>query len=50
MVAVVEPRGAEAAAAAWTRAGETVVRLGTVVPVKPGAREVAYAGRLDFAW
>ncbi len=50
MVAVVEPAKADAATAAWTRAGETVVRLGTVVPVKPGAPEVAYAGRLDLAW
>src|SRR5262245_56290165 len=33
MVAVVEPARAEAAAAAWTRAGETVVPLGHVVAV-----------------
>jgi phosphoribosylformylglycinamidine cyclo-ligase len=50
MIAVVEPNRADAAMAAWTRAGETVVRLGMVVPAKPGAPEVAYAGRLDLAW
>jgi len=50
MIAVVDPQHAEAAASAWTRSGETVVRLGTVVPVKAGGPEVAYAGRLDLAW
>jgi len=50
MVAVVEPDGADAAAAAWRSAGETVVRLGTVGPVKAGAPAVAYSGRLDLAW
>jgi phosphoribosylformylglycinamidine cyclo-ligase len=50
MVAVVDPAQADAATATWTRAGETVVRLGRVVPVNPGAPEVAYTGHLDLAW
>jgi phosphoribosylformylglycinamidine cyclo-ligase len=50
MVAVVEAGGADAAAAAWKSAGETVVRLGTVVPLKAGVPDVAYSGRLDLAW
>jgi hypothetical protein len=31
------------------RAGETFVRLGTVVPVKAATPEVTHAGRLDLA-
>lgn len=50
MVAVVDPAQVDAATAAWTAAGETVVRLGMVVPVNPGAPEVAYTGHLDLAW
>jgi phosphoribosylformylglycinamidine cyclo-ligase len=50
MIAVVAPDGAEAATAAWTRAGESVVRLGTIGPVKPSAARVSYSGRLDLAW
>jgi len=44
-------RGADAAIKAWTDAGETVARLGSVVALKPGVPEVSYdAGRLDLAW
>ncbi|MEA2974880.1 MAG: phosphoribosylformylglycinamidine cyclo-ligase [Alphaproteobacteria bacterium] len=50
MVAVTEPGHADAVIAALTRAGEAVVRLGTVVPVKAGAPRVAYSGHLDLAW
>jgi phosphoribosylformylglycinamidine cyclo-ligase len=50
MVAVAEPARADAAIAALTGAGETVVRLGAVVSVEPGAPRVAYSGRLDLAW
>jgi phosphoribosylformylglycinamidine cyclo-ligase len=50
MVAVVEPGRADAAAAAWTRAGETVVPLGRVAPIRPGLPQVMYAGHLDLAW
>ena len=41
---------ADAVAAALRAAGETVVRLGTVVPVKDGDARVAYSGHLDLAW
>jgi phosphoribosylformylglycinamidine cyclo-ligase len=51
MVAVLDPEGADAAIKAWTDAGETVARLGSVVALKPGMPEVSYdAGRLDLAW
>jgi phosphoribosylformylglycinamidine cyclo-ligase len=51
MVAVLDPAGADAAIKAWTDAGETVARLGSVVALKPGMPEVSYdAGRLDLAW
>src|SRR5262252_7059350 len=44
MIAVVEPAKAEAVAAEFARAGETVVRLGEVV----AGSAVAYAGSLDL--
>jgi phosphoribosylformylglycinamidine cyclo-ligase len=50
MVAVTEPGCADDVIAALTRAGEAVVRLGAVVPVKKGAPRVAYSGHLDLAW
>jgi phosphoribosylformylglycinamidine cyclo-ligase len=50
MVAVVEPAGVEAATAAWKRAGESVVRLGTVVPIKAGTPDVIFSGHLDRTW
>ncbi len=50
MIAVVEPAAADAVAAALRAAGETVVRLGTLVPVKDGDARVAYSGHLDLAW
>ena len=50
MVAVVEPRHADVVAAELTRAGETVARLGTLVPVKADAPRVMYSGHLDLAW
>jgi phosphoribosylformylglycinamidine cyclo-ligase len=50
MVAVVDAGSADAVAGVLTRAGESVVRLGTVVPVKADAPRVAYSGRLDLAW
>jgi phosphoribosylformylglycinamidine cyclo-ligase len=49
MVVVVDAAGADAVAAALTRAGETVVRLGSVEPVSSGAPRVAFSGRLDLA-
>jgi phosphoribosylformylglycinamidine cyclo-ligase len=50
MVAVVEPDRADAVAGALRSAGESVVRLGTVAPVKTGAPRVSYSGHLDLAW
>jgi phosphoribosylformylglycinamidine cyclo-ligase len=49
MVVVVEPGGADAATAVFTRAGDTVVRLGKVVPARPDAPRISYQGRLDLA-
>ncbi len=48
MVAVVEPREVEAVSAVLMREGETVVRLGEVVPAAAEAR-VVYAGQLTLA-
>jgi phosphoribosylformylglycinamidine cyclo-ligase len=48
MIAVVEPGSADAVAAVLTREGETVVRLGELVPAATGAPRVAYSGRLDI--
>jgi phosphoribosylformylglycinamidine cyclo-ligase len=55
MVAVVDAGGADAVVAALTQAGETVARIGTVIPVagEPvvgGAPRVTYSGHLDLAW
>jgi phosphoribosylformylglycinamidine cyclo-ligase len=50
MVAVTEAAHVDGVITALTRAGEVVVRLGTVVPVKAGAPRVAYSGHLDLAW
>ena len=49
MVAVVEAARADAVAAVLAREGETVLRLGTVEPVKGGAPQVAFHGHLDLA-
>jgi hypothetical protein len=46
MVAVVEPGRADRVAAVFEREGETVVRLGEVVPVTRGKPRVQYAGHL----
>jgi phosphoribosylformylglycinamidine cyclo-ligase len=48
MVAVVEPRVADKAAAVLEREGETVVRLGELVPAAKGKPRVTYTGRLDL--
>jgi phosphoribosylformylglycinamidine cyclo-ligase len=48
MIAVVEPRKADAVAATLKREGETVVRLGQVVPITKGKLRVTYTGRLDI--
>jgi phosphoribosylformylglycinamidine cyclo-ligase len=48
MVAVLDPRGAEAASAALTAHGETVVRLGEVTRASEEAR-VGFRGHLDLA-
>jgi phosphoribosylformylglycinamidine cyclo-ligase len=50
MVAVVAPGEADAAGAAFVRAGEEVVRVGEVVAIDRGAARVAYRGHLDLAW
>jgi phosphoribosylformylglycinamidine cyclo-ligase len=49
MVAVVEPRKANAVAAVLQREGETVVRLGEVVKAARGRPRVSYVGRLSMA-
>jgi phosphoribosylformylglycinamidine cyclo-ligase len=48
MIAVVDPRRANAVAATLKREGETVVQLGQVVPITKGKARVTYAGRLDI--
>jgi phosphoribosylformylglycinamidine cyclo-ligase len=48
MVAVVEPRKADAVAAVLRRCGETVVRIGEVVPAAMGKPRVTYTGHLDI--
>jgi hypothetical protein len=47
---VAEPANADAVVAALTRAGETAMRLGTVVLAKAGAPRVGYSGQLDLSW
>jgi phosphoribosylformylglycinamidine cyclo-ligase len=49
MVAVVTADGAEMVAGVLKRAGEAVVRLGTVTPAAAGAPRVVYCGHLDLA-
>ena len=49
MIAIVDAGGADAITAVLTRAGETVVRLGTVTTAAAGAPRVAYSGQLDLA-
>jgi phosphoribosylformylglycinamidine cyclo-ligase len=49
MVAVLDPRSAEAASAELTAHGETVVRLGEVTPTSEEAR-VGFRGHLDLSW
>jgi phosphoribosylformylglycinamidine cyclo-ligase len=48
MVAVVEPRKASAVAAVLERKGETVVRLGEIVPAAKGKPQVTYTGCLSI--
>jgi phosphoribosylformylglycinamidine cyclo-ligase len=48
MIAVVDARHADSVAATLTRHGETVARLGVIVPIKGDAGRVAYSGRLDL--
>lgn len=50
MVVVAEKSRADAVAAALASHGETVTRLGTVVPAEGDAPRVAFSGRLDLAW
>jgi phosphoribosylformylglycinamidine cyclo-ligase len=49
MVAVVDAGRADAVTAALTRAGESVLRLGTVEIARGDAPRVAFAGHLDLA-
>ena len=48
MIAVVEPRKADAVAAVLKREGEHVTRLGELVAAKKGAPRVTYTGRLNI--
>jgi phosphoribosylformylglycinamidine cyclo-ligase len=50
MIAVVAPGDADAIAALLTAEGETVVRLGAIVPAAGAAERVVYSGQLDLAW
>jgi phosphoribosylformylglycinamidine cyclo-ligase len=50
MIAVVEPAAVDAVTAVLSAVGETVVRLGALVPVKDGGARVGYSGHLDLAW
>ena len=50
MIAVVAPGDADAIAALLTAEGETVVRLGEIVPAAGAAERVVYSGQLDLAW
>jgi phosphoribosylformylglycinamidine cyclo-ligase len=49
MIAVVEPRKADAVAAVLTREGETVVRFGDVIAVAKGKPRVTYSGHLRLS-
>ena len=48
MIAVVEPRKADAVIKALKREGETVLRLGEVVTAAKGKPRVSYAGKLNL--
>jgi len=48
MIAVVEPGKADAVAAVLKRHGETVARIGEVVPTAKGKPRVSYTGRLNI--
>jgi phosphoribosylformylglycinamidine cyclo-ligase len=48
MIAVVEPRAANKVAAVLRREGETVVRLGELMPAARGKPRVTYTGRLGL--
>jgi phosphoribosylformylglycinamidine cyclo-ligase len=50
MIAVVAPGDADAIAALLIAEGETVVRLGEIVPTAGAAERVVYSGQLDLAW
>jgi phosphoribosylformylglycinamidine cyclo-ligase len=50
MIAVVEASDADAVANLLTGEGETVVRLGEIVPSDNMAERVVYSGQLDLAW
>jgi len=50
MVAVVDPRSVETVTAAFTRAGEQVVRLGEAVASTTEGTRVITRGSLDLAW
>jgi phosphoribosylformylglycinamidine cyclo-ligase len=50
MVAVVAPVDADPVAALLTTEGETVVRLGEIVPAGGAGERVVYSGQLDLAW
>ena len=49
MIAVLDPRTADAASECFAANGETVVRLGEVVKAT-GDAGVEYRGRLDLSW
>ncbi len=49
MIAIVDSAGADAVADVLTRAGETVTRLGAVIPAAADAARVTFSGRLDLA-
>jgi phosphoribosylformylglycinamidine cyclo-ligase len=48
MIAIVDAGGADAITGVLERAGEMVVRLGTVTTSAAGAPRVAYSGKLDL--
>ena len=49
MMAVVDANRADQVAATFSGAGESVARLGRVVPAEAGAPRVSFSGRLDLA-
>jgi phosphoribosylaminoimidazole (AIR) synthetase len=48
MIAVVEPRKADAVMKVLKREGETVLPLGEVVPAAKGKPRVTYTGKLNL--